>query len=141
MFIIPIALRLWSNITGIYQKINQTWIKSKNIWVIRCHIVNVITYEQWLVHLLNQISISGAKTCTASGDPHYRTFDGLTYDFMGTCVYTLSKPCAEPTDLPNFNVEVYWQKTDAIFILQQTSTFKDPFTPHGSEKIKGQGKK
>uniref|UniRef100_A0A673V2Y0 VWFD domain-containing protein n=1 Tax=Suricata suricatta TaxID=37032 RepID=A0A673V2Y0_SURSU len=46
----------------------------------------------------------GSATCQASGDPHYTTFDGHRFDFMGTCVYALARTCGTRPGLASFAV-------------------------------------
>lgn len=49
----------------------------------------------------------GKGVCQASGDPHYTSYDGLKFDFQGTCTYTLTESCGiEGSNLVDFAVNV-----------------------------------
>ncbi|CAM5176236.1 unnamed protein product, partial [Eretmochelys imbricata] len=48
----------------------------------------------------------GSATCSASGHPHYLSFDGVPFDFQGTCTYILAKTCADASHLTPFTISV-----------------------------------
>nr|XP_030701716.1 zonadhesin isoform X2 [Globicephala melas] len=47
----------------------------------------------------------GTATCFIYGDPHYLTFDGRHFSFMGKCTYILAQPCGNSTE-PFFRLTV-----------------------------------
>ena len=49
-------------------------------------------------------SLSEVSICYVSGDPHYRTFDGLPLHYQGVCRYNLASPQLPYRVLPYFRV-------------------------------------
>lgn len=83
--------------------------------------------------------------CRAAGDPHYDTFDGTRFDFMGDCQYNFVK--SESDCLPRFNIEVdnrdVWQDettmTDQVWFNFESPDGLTKYQIHLTTKEKPEG--
>ncbi|KAF6357738.1 zonadhesin [Rhinolophus ferrumequinum] len=88
--------------TGSYFMAGQQWFKPGCRQLCICEGNNKIRCVLWRCQAqevcgwqdgIYGCHAQGSATCTVSGDPHYLTFDGALHHFMGTCSYTLTRPC------------------------------------------------
>ncbi|KAG8570029.1 hypothetical protein GDO81_014653 [Engystomops pustulosus] len=63
--------------------------------------------------------------CSASGDPHYVSFDDLHYDFQGACQYLMAGVCKKRNDLADFEVIVRNENQGNLLVSYTTGvTFR-----------------
>ncbi|KAG5852102.1 hypothetical protein ANANG_G00058860 [Anguilla anguilla] len=98
---------------GSYHPVNESWYLEgctqrcvcRGEGVIECH--NTSCAPNQVCQLQDGeygCQALGSGTCSASGDPHYISFDKKVHHFQGSCSYTLTEPCNASSGLPYFSV-------------------------------------
>eukprot|EP00061_Rhincodon_typus_P003698 g20748.t1 len=107
---------------GTYYRLGQTFYPSgkcsercacQDLGIVKCQEMKCGPDEECTVvgGVRGCYSITSGS-CTITGDLHYHTFDGVSFNFQGSCAYTLAKVCQEEQVLPNFTVTVRNQRLD-----------------------------
>ncbi|XP_075046014.1 IgGFc-binding protein-like [Mixophyes fleayi] len=101
---------------GRYYEPNQSWYDEKCTVLCKCDpAVGVVVCQQvkckdsescMVVNGIRGCYPTEYATCTASGDPHYVTFDIKRFDYMGTCIYRMVEVTSSDLSLTPFNISV-----------------------------------
>uniref|UniRef100_A0A8C4S3B0 Zonadhesin n=1 Tax=Erpetoichthys calabaricus TaxID=27687 RepID=A0A8C4S3B0_ERPCA len=95
---------------GSYHSANESWYLPGCMKRCTCLGQNIIHCESTSCTAMEKCELLDGmygyrQTCSASGDPHYTTYDRATHHFQGSCSYILSQPCQASSFIPYFSVE------------------------------------
>ncbi|KAG2468426.1 FCGBP protein, partial [Polypterus senegalus] len=99
---------------GSYHSANESWYLPGCMKRCTCLGQNFVRCESTSCNAMEKCELldgvygcytSDRQTCSASGDPHYTTYDRATHHFQGSCSYILSQPCQVSSFIPYFSVE------------------------------------
>ncbi|XP_073426567.1 IgGFc-binding protein-like [Dendrobates tinctorius] len=101
---------------GRYYKPKETWFNEKCSVICNCDpILGMVNCQDtsckdsetcMVVHGKRGCYPTEYSTCVASGDPHYQTFDGTRFPYMGSCIYQLVKVTSNDSSLVQFEIVV-----------------------------------
>ncbi|XP_075697037.1 IgGFc-binding protein-like [Rhinoderma darwinii] len=101
---------------GRYYEPNQSWSNEKCSEVCKCDpILGIVNCQETSCKDSESCMVVNGErgcyptefsTCTASGDPHYQTFDGRRFPYMGSCIYQLVKVTSNDSSLVQFTINV-----------------------------------
>ena len=83
------------------------------------------------------VLLASKATCMAAGDPHYRTFDGKRYDFMGDCEYTLAKDTGNTFEITTKNRRCRRRYTCTVSFSVAVNGLKIRVDKGASPKVNG----
>ncbi|XP_073457698.1 zonadhesin-like [Aquarana catesbeiana] len=72
------------------------------------------------------VGVSEASCQVSGNPPHFKTFDGKTFDFQGPGTYTLAKTSGSDINLPGFSIKMNNQNRGNTNTMNPTLEITDP---------------
>jgi von Willebrand factor type D domain len=97
----------------VHRQSNMHWKKRKNTFqTMQVYCIQLHHFVTCVVFCLMPCQLAAVSNCSELsvqvchlvGEPHYTSFDHLSFDWQGVCKYNLASYCGRPSLLPPFQI-------------------------------------